>query len=48
MVLTEKDKLLILSHFILDSKPISCKPFVNGHINKTFEVRTAKGDHYII
>lgn len=48
MVLTEKDKLLILSHFILDSKPISCKPFGNGHINKTFEVRTEKGGHYIL
>ena len=48
MVLTEKDKLQILSHFILDSKPISCKPFGNGHINKTFEVRTENGGHYIL
>ena len=48
MVLSEKDKLQILSHFILDSKPISCKPFGNGHINKTFEVRTENGGHYIL
>ena len=48
MVLTEKDKLQILSHFVLDSKPISCKPFGNGHINKTFEVITENGGHYIL
>ena len=48
MVLTEKDKLQILSHFALDSKPISCKPFGNGHINKTFEVITENGGHYIL
>jgi len=48
MVLTEKDKLQILSHFALDSKPVSCNPFGNGHINKTFEVITEKGGHYIL
>ena len=48
MVLTEKDKIEILSHFALDSKPISCKPFGNGHINKTFEVMTENGGHYIL
>ena len=48
MVLTEKDKLQILSHFALDSKPVSCKPFGNGHINKTFEVITENGGHYIL
>ena len=48
MVLTEKDKLQILSHFAIDSKPVSCKPFGNGHINKTFEVITENGGHYIL
>ena len=48
MVLSEEEKLQILTHFTLDYKPISCKPFGNGHINKTFEVRTEKGGHYIL
>ena len=44
----EKENLRILLNFQLDSKPISCKPFGNGHINKTFEVNTEKGGHYIL
>ena len=48
MVLSDKDKFQILSHFALDSKPVSCKPFGNGHINKTFEVWTENGGHYIL
>jgi len=48
MVLSEEEKLQILSRFALDSKPISCKPFGNGHINKTFKVITEKGGHYIL
>ena len=40
--------LEVLSHFALDSKAISCNPFGNGHINKTFEVKTEKGGHYIL
>ena len=48
MVLSEKDLLQTLTHFAIDSTPISCKPFGNGHINKTFEVWTEKGGHYIL
>ena len=48
MVLSEEEKLRILTHFALDSKPISCKPFGNGHINKIFGVRTEKGGRYIL
>jgi N-acetylhexosamine 1-kinase len=44
----EQEHLRILLNFQLDSKPISCKPFGNGHINKTFEVNTEKGGHYIL
>ena len=45
---SEQENIKILNHFALDSKPISCKPFGNGHINKTFEVKTEKGGHYIL
>lgn len=48
MPLKEEDLLEILSHFKLDSKAISCKPFGNGHINKTYDVKTEKGGHYIL
>ena len=44
----EQEYLLVLQDFQLDSKPISCTPFGNGHINKTFEVKTEKGGHYIL
>ena len=45
MPLKEEDLLEILSNFKLDSKAISCKPFGNGHINKTYDVKTEKGGH---
>ena len=48
MALSEEENLQILTRFAIDSKPISCKPYGNGHINKTFEVRTEKGGHYIL
>ena len=48
MPLKEEDLLEILSNFNLDSKAISCKPFGNGHINKTYDVKTEKGGHYIL
>ena len=42
-MLTQEEKYIqILSHFDLDSKAISCVPFGNGHINKTYEVKTEK------
>ena len=44
----EQDYINILSNFNVDSKAIYCKPFGNGHINKTFEVKTEKGGHYIL
>ena len=44
----EEKQIQILSHFDLDSKPISCVPFGNGHINKTFEVKTENNGHYIL
>jgi Ser/Thr protein kinase RdoA (MazF antagonist) len=44
----EQENFKILSNFQIDSKPISCTPFGNGHINKTYEVKTEKGGHYIL
>ena len=38
----------ILSCFLLDSKPVSCEPYGNGHINSTFLVTTGKGSRYIL
>ncbi len=38
----------ILLEFDLDSNPISCFPLGNGHINKTYEVKTEKNGHYIL
>lgn len=38
----------ILSCFLLDSKPVSCEPYGNGHINSTFLVTTEKGTRYIL
>ena len=48
MTSQEEENFRILSNFELDSKPISCVRFGNGHINKTFEVKTEKGGHYIL
>ena len=48
MPLKEEEMIEILSHFNIDSKAISCKPFGNGHINKTYDVKTEKGGHYIL
>lgn len=44
----EEEMIELLSHFKIDSKAISCKPFGNGHINKTYDVKTEKGGHYIL
>ena len=38
----------LLDNFKLDSKAISVAQFGDGHINKTYEVRTEKGGHYIL
>ncbi len=38
----------ILGKFMLDSSPVSCEPYGNGHINSTFLVRTEKGTRYIL
>ena len=33
----------ILSNFCLDSTPVSCEPFGNGHVNKTYLVILESG-----
>lgn len=38
----------ILERFLLDSRPVSCEPYGNGHINSTFLVQTEKGTRYIL
>ena len=38
----------ILGKFLLDSKPVSCEPYGNGHINSTFLVQTENGTRYIL
>ena len=38
----------LLENFKLDSKPKSIEKFGNGHINKTYEVKTEKGGHYVL
>ena len=38
----------ILRRFLLDSDPVSCEPYGNGHINSTFLVQTKKGTRYIL
>ena len=38
----------ILGKFLLDSSPVSCEPYGNGHINSTFLVTTEKGTRYIL
>ena len=38
----------ILSNFRLDSNPISCTPFGNGHVNKTYQVILESGHRYIL
>ena len=43
------EKLLeILSHFKIDSSPVSCEPYGSGHINSTYCVETETGKHYIL
>ena len=42
------DTTEILSKFMLDSKPVSCSAYGNGHINRTFLVQTEKGTRYIL
>ena len=48
MSIKEQELIEILSNFDSDSKAISCKPYGNGHINKTYDVKTEKGGHYIL
>ena len=38
----------LLGKFMLDSSPVSCEPYGNGHINSTFLVQTEKGTRYIL
>ena len=38
----------ILRRFLLDSDPVSCEPYGNGHINRTFLVTTKTGTRYIL
>jgi len=38
----------ILGKFMLDSSPVSCEPYGNGHINSTFLVQTEQGTRYIL
>ena len=38
----------ILGRFRLDSRPVSCEPYGNGHINNTFLVTTENGTRYIL
>ena len=38
----------ILGKFQLDSSPVHCEPYGNGHINDTFLVQTEKGTRYIL
>ena len=38
----------LLGRFMLDSSPVSCEPYGNGHINSTFLVQTEKGTRYIL
>ena len=45
---TEQHLIEIISKFDVDSKAISCVSYGNGHINKTYEVKTEKGGHYIL
>ena len=38
----------ILQHFCLDGTPVSCEPFGNGHVNKTYLVITTSAQRYIL
>ena len=38
----------ILSFFALDGAPISCEPYGNGHINRTYLVVADRGHQYIL
>ncbi len=40
--------LEILKKFQLDSEAVSCEKYGNGHINRTYLVKTAKGTPYIL
>ena len=43
------EKLLeILSHFSIDTAPVSCELYGSGHINTTYRVETQSGRHYIL
>jgi len=38
----------ILRQFCFDGEPVSCEPFGNGHINRTFHVRCDSGCEYTV
>ena len=38
----------ILQHFCLDGTPVSCEPFGNGHVNKTYLVIPTSAQRYIL
>lgn len=42
------DMIAIAGAFRLDSAPVSCVPFGNGHINSTYCVTTAGGKRYVL
>ena len=44
----EEDLFDVLMSFKIDSKPTYWVRYGNGHINKTYEVKTEKGGHYIL
>ena len=40
--------LEILNQFLLSGRAISCEPYGNGHINRTYLVITDAGRRYIL
>ena len=38
----------VLQQFCLDGMPVSCEPFGNGHINRTFRVTCSSGRVYTL
>ena len=38
----------VLQQFCLDGTPVSCEPFGNGHINRTFRVTCSSGRVYTL
>ena len=38
----------VLQQFCLDGTPVSCEPFGNGHINRTFRVMCSSGKAYTL